>query len=80
LFGGFKYWINNDWQVNADYWGYNDNSDNVIAAGVNYDWAKHIGFQGWVERDSVTEENVFVLELAVRGDMRDLTAEVSDPE
>jgi len=80
LFGGFKYWINKDWQINADYLGRNDNGDNVISAGVNYDWAKHIGFQGWVERDSVTEDNVFVLQLAVRGDMRDLTAEVSDPE
>jgi len=80
LFGGFKYWVNDDLQINADYWGRNDNSDNVISAGVNYDWVNHIGFQGWVERDSVTEDNVFVLQLAVRGDMRDLTAMVSDPE
>lgn len=80
LFGGVKYWINDDWQFLADYAGRNSNSDNVITAGLSYDWAKHIGFQGWVERDSVTEDNVFVLQLAVRGDMRDLTAEVSDPE
>ena len=80
IFGGFKYWVNESWQVNADYLGYDTNHENVISAGVNYDWAKHIGFQGWAERDSVAEENVFVLQLVVRGDMRDLTAEVSDPE
>jgi hypothetical protein len=80
IFGGFKYWINEDLQLNADYLGFSDNEESVIAAGLNYDWVNHIGFQGWVERDSVTENNVFVLQLAVRGDMRDLTAEVSDPE
>ena len=80
LFGGFKYWIDEDIQLNVDYWGRNDNGDYILAGGFNYDWIKHIGFQGWVERDSVTEDNVFVLELKVRADMRDLTAEISDPE
>jgi len=80
LFGGFKYWVNDDWQVNADYWGFADNEEYILSGGLNYDWTNHIGFQGWVERDSVTEDNVFVLELAVSADMRDLTAEVSDPE
>jgi hypothetical protein len=80
LFGGFKYWINDDWQVNADYLGYSDNGEYKLTGGLNYDWVNHIGFQTWIERDSVTEDNVFVLELAVRADMRDLTAEVSDPE
>jgi hypothetical protein len=80
VFGGFKYWINDCIQLNADYKGYADNEESIIAAGLNYDWVNHIGFQGWVERDSVTEDNIFVLQLAVRGDMRDLTAEVSDPE
>ena len=79
IFGGFKYWINDCIQLNADYLGFADN-ESIISAGLNYDWVNHIGFQGWVERDSVTEDNVFVLQLAVRGDMRDLTAEVSDPE
>jgi len=79
-FGGFKYWFNKRLQLNADYLGYDKNKESLISAGLNYDWAKHIGFQGWVERDSVTEDNVFVLELAVRGDMHDLTNEVSDPE
>jgi len=80
LFGGFKYWINDDFQILADYAGRNDNEDNTITAGLNYEWAKHLGFQGWVERDSVTEDNIFVLQLAVRGDLTDLTAEISDPE
>jgi hypothetical protein len=80
LFGGFKYWIDDDIQLNVDYMGRNDSEDYVLAGGFNYDWVNHIGFQGWVERDSVTEDNVFVLELNVRADMRDLTAEVSDPE
>jgi len=80
IFGGFKYWINEDWQFNADYWGRNDNSDYVISGGVNYDWCNHLGFQGWVERDSITEDNVFVLQMIARADMRDLTAQVSDPE
>ena len=80
IFGGFKYWINKCIQVNADYLGFDTNHESVISAGVNYDWAKHIGFQGWAERDSVNKENVFVLQLVVRGDLRDLTAEVSDPE
>jgi hypothetical protein len=80
VFGGFKYWVNDDWQVNADYKGYSDNGEYVISGGLNYDWVNHIGFQGWVERDSVTEDNVFVLQLVTRADMRDLTGEVSDPE
>lgn len=80
LFAGFKYWIDDDLQVNVDYWGYNDNEEYLLAGGLNYDWVNHVGFQGWVERDSVTEDNVIVLEVAFRADMRDLTAEVSDPE
>jgi len=80
LFGGFKYWINDDIQFNGDYWGYSDNGEYTLAGGLDYAWAKHVGFQGWVERNSQTEENVFVLQLTTRADMRDLTAEVSDPE
>jgi hypothetical protein len=80
VFGGFKYWVNDDWQVNADYWGYMDNEEFLATGGVNYDWVNHIGFSGWVEYDSVSEDNVIVLELSVQADMRDLTAEVSDPE
>jgi len=96
FFGGFKYWINDDWQFNADYYGYkdplDDSSQSIITAGVNYDWVNHIGFQAWVERDSelvdladdptsgIDNPYVFVLQLTVRGDMRDLHAEVSDPE
>ena len=83
VFGGFKYWINDDIQFNADYWGYNDttgDSQYIVAGGLNYDWINHMGFQGWVERDSETEDNVFILQFTARADMRDLTAEVSDPE
>jgi hypothetical protein len=80
LFGGFKYWVNDDIQVNADYWGYYDNEEFLATGGLNYDWVNHIGFSGWVEYDSVSEDNVIVLELSVQADMRDLTAEVSDPE
>jgi len=80
IFGGFKLWFSDDFQFLADYFGYNDNEENIISAGLNYDWVNHIGFHGWVERNSATEDNLFVLQLAVRGDMRDLTAEVSDPE
>jgi hypothetical protein len=80
VFGGFKYFISDDVQLNADYKGFQDNGESVMSAGLNYDWVNHIGFQGWVERDSVAEENTYVLQLAVRGDMKDLKAEVSDPE
>lgn len=80
VFGGFKYWINDEWQFNADYWGREDNGEYQITGGVNYDWCNHLGFQGWVERDSYTEDNVFVLQMVARADMRDLTAQVSDPE
>jgi hypothetical protein len=80
VFGGFKYWIDEDLQVNVDYWGYADNEEYVIAGGVNYDWINHIGFQGWVEQDSVTEDTVVVLQFVARADMRDLHAMVSDPE
>jgi hypothetical protein len=80
LFGGFKYWFSDCVQLNADYMGYSDSEEYIITGGLNYDWMNHIGFSGWVERDSYTEDNVFVLELAVQADMRDLTAEVSDPE
>jgi hypothetical protein len=80
LFGGFKYWVNDEVQVNADYWGYNSNEEYVLAGGLNYDWVNHMGIQGWVERDSINEDNVFVLQFTARADMKDLTAEVSDPE
>jgi len=80
IFGGFKYWFNDKWQLNADYLGYDTNHENVMSAGLNYNWVKHLGFQGWVERDSVEDKNIFVLQLNVKGDLRDLTAEVSDPE
>ena len=80
LFGGFKYWVSEDVQVNLDYYGRSENEEYTIAGGVNYDWVNHLGFQGWVERDSVTEDNVFVLQFTARADMRDLHAEVSDPE
>lgn len=80
VFGGFKYWIDEDLQVNADYWGYADNEEYVIAGGLNYDWVNHMGFQGWVEQDSVTEDTVIVMQFTARADMRDLHAEVSDPE
>ena len=80
LFGGFKYWISDCVQLNADYMGYNDNEEYILTGGLNYDWVNHIGFAGWVERDSYTEDNVLVLEFRARADMTDLTAEVSDPE
>jgi hypothetical protein len=80
LFGGFKYWIDEDIQVNVDYLGFADNEEYIIAGGLNYDWINHIGFQGWVERDSATEDTVVVLQFVARADMRDLHATVSDPE
>ena len=80
LFGGFKYWFSDTIQLNADYMGYSDNGEYIITGGLNYDWTNHIGLAGWVERDSLTEDNVFVLEFQATADMRDLTAEVSDPE
>lgn len=80
VFGGFKYWINDDLQFNADYTGYGDNEFYKVTAGLNYDLINHIGIQGWVERDSKTEDNYFVLQFVARADMRDLTATVSDPE
>ena len=79
LFGGFKYWVNDDVQVNVDYWGFAD-SEYLLTGGLNYDWVNHIGLAGWVEYDSVWEDSVVVLEFSVTADMRDLTAEVSDPE
>ena len=80
IFGGFKYWINPDVQLNVDYLGYDENNEYVVTGGLNYDWVNHIGFQGWVERDSYTEDTVIVLQLVTRANMTDLTSEVSDPE
>ena len=80
LFAGFKYWVDEDLQVNVDYYGYADNEESIIAAGVNYDWVNHLGFQGWVEQDSYYEDTVIVLQFVARADMRDLHAMVSDPE
>ena len=80
LFGGFKYWINEDLQFNADFWGWNENEEYILSGGLNYEWVNHIGFQGWVDYDSVNEDSVVVLQLVTRADMRDLTADVSDPE
>jgi hypothetical protein len=80
IFGGFKLWINDDLQFNFDYTGFDSNESNIITGGINYDLINHIGLQGWVERDSIHEDNVFVLQFTARADMRDLHAEVSDPE
>lgn len=79
-FGGFKYWVDEDLQVNVDYMGYADNEEYIIAGGVNYDWINHVGVQGWVEQDSATEDTVIVLQFVARADMKDLKATVSDPE
>jgi hypothetical protein len=80
IFGGFKYWVDDDLQINVDYYGYADNEESIIAAGVNYDWVNHLGVQGWVEQDSYYEDTVIVLQFVARADMRDLHATVSDPE
>jgi hypothetical protein len=80
LFAGFKYWYDDDIQVNVDYYGYADNEEYIIAGGLNYDWVNHLGFQGWVEQDSYYEDTVVVLQFTARADMRDLHAMVSDPE
>jgi hypothetical protein len=82
IFGGFKYWISEDLQFNADVYTYTAGNDDefVYSGGLNYDWTNHIGFQGWAEHDSGTDDNVFVLQFIAQADMRDLTAEVSDPE
>jgi hypothetical protein len=80
LFAGFKYWVDEDLQVNVDYYGYADNEESIIAAGVNYDWVNHLGVQGWVEQDSYNEDTVIVMQFVARADMKDLHATVSDPE
>jgi hypothetical protein len=80
LFGGVKAWINDDWQLDLDYYGYNDNSDFLAAVGLDHHVANHIVVAARVEYDSVAEDSVFVAEIATSADLRDLTAEVSDPE
>ncbi|HEX9744057.1 MAG TPA: hypothetical protein VGB30_01385, partial [bacterium] len=56
IFGGTKFWINDRWQFNADYYGYADNEEFILTGGLNYDLVKHIELQGFVEYDSVTED------------------------
>jgi hypothetical protein len=80
VFGGFKYWINDDVQFNGDYFGFADNEEFRAAGGLNYDLVKHIELQGFVEYDSVSEDTVVVLSFNARANLTDLTADVSDPE
>lgn len=81
LFAGVKAWINdNGCTLDLDYYGYNDNSDFVAAGGIHHNLVNHINVSGWLEYDSVSEDTVFVAQIETTADLRDLTAEVSDPE
>lgn len=80
LFGGVKAWINDDWAFNLDYYGIDSNSDFIASGGLHHDLANHIVVAGWLEYDSVSEDTVFVAQIETTADLRDLTAEVSDPE
>ncbi|MFH1676342.1 MAG: hypothetical protein ABIC40_04880 [bacterium] len=82
LFGGFKFWVSDRLQVNADVATYTlgDQDEFLVSGGLNYDVDNHIGVQGWVEHYSNPEDNIFVLQFVAQADMKDLTAEVSDPE
>jgi hypothetical protein len=76
IFGGFDYAWNDNWTIKADIYTFNDNEDNIISGGVNYDWTKHFGLNGWVSYDSVTENTIFTVELAFTGRFDDLEADV----
>ena len=80
VFGGVKYWVNDRWQFNADYSGFADNEEFFASGGLNYDLVKHIELQGFIRYDSVSEDSMLVLSFNSRADLRDLTAETSDPE
>jgi len=88
VFGGFKFWVSDRLQVNADVATYTFTDEDskkeengyILSGGLNYDVANHVGVQGWVEHFSNPEDNVFVLQFVAQADMKDLTATVSDPE
>jgi hypothetical protein len=80
LFAGAQYWINEDWQFLADYYGYAENEEFFLTGGLNYDLVKHIELQGWVEYDSVTEDTSILLSFNSRALLTDLTEAPSDPE
>jgi hypothetical protein len=80
LFAGVNFWINPDWQLALDYYGYADNEEFIAAGGLNHDLANHIDVGLSLEYDSLTEDTVAVLHIDTSAHLTDLTAEVSDPE
>jgi len=75
VFGGFDYKWRDDLKFAVDYYGLNDNEDNIISGGIYYDWMKHMGLNGWVSYDSITENVIITVELAFTGRFADLKAE-----
>ena len=76
IFGGFDYSFGEKWMIVLDVYTYNDVEDNIISGGINYDWAKHFGLNGWASYDSTTENVIFTVELAFMGRFDDLKADV----
>jgi hypothetical protein len=76
VFAGFDYQWNEKWLFAVDFYGFNENEDNIISGGVYYDWMKHFNVNTWVSYDSTTENAIVTVELAFTGRFDDLEAEV----
>lgn len=78
FFAGLDWRRDDRWQFRVDYFGYDDNNEGILAAGIQYDLAKHIGLAGWVNYDTFSEKESFVLELQFDANFMDLTMETGD--
>ena len=75
IIGGIDYTVNQDWWIQADFYGYNDSSDSIISGGIYYDLIKHMNLGVYGSYDSETKNTVCTVELALTGRFDDLKAE-----
>jgi len=66
-------WSNDKWQFRVDYLGYDNDNENFISGGVEYQWVKHIDLAGWVTKDSFDNHTRVVIELGFDTSFADIT-------
>ena len=66
-------WKNDKWQFRLDYLGFDDNNENIISGGLEYQWVKHVDLAGWISWDSVSDDTMIILELGFDTDFTDIT-------
>jgi hypothetical protein len=80
IIGGIDYAVNEDWWVQADFYGFNDSSDSIISGGIYYDLINHFNLGVFASYDSVTENTTATVELAFMGRYDDLKADDESAE